>query len=175
MMSKLAATALIEWVRVSPKIITARFNSKGRKVTLINCYTPTNNTADELKQGFYDSLQGVLDHTPRRDIRILMGDLNAKIGSDNTGRERIIGRHGLGCLNENGERFADLCFFNDLVIGDSIFPHKTIHKASWVGRQRGFQPNGRMVILSSCPKTLQKLERNHAPLSPQQGFLPNYS
>ena len=130
MMSKLAAKALIEWVPVSPRIITAPFNSKGRKVTLINCYAPTNNTIDELKQEFYNSLQGVLDHTPRRDIRILMGDLNAKIGSDNTGRERIMGRHGLGCLNENGERFTNLCAFNDLVIGGSIFPHKSIHKAT---------------------------------------------
>jgi len=66
-----------------------------------------------------------------------MGDLNAKIGLDNTGRERIMGRHGLGCLNENGERFADLCAFNDLVIGGSIFPHKTIHKATWIS------PDGR--------------------------------
>ena len=122
---------------MSPRIITARFNSKGRKVTLINCYAPTNNTTDELKQEFYDSLQGVLDHTPRRDIRILMGDLNAKTGSNNTGRERTMGRHGLGCLNENGERFADLCAVNDLVIGGSIFPHKTIHKATWIS------PDGR--------------------------------
>lgn len=112
-------------------------DAKDRKVTLINCYAPTNNTTDELKQEFYDSLQGVLDHTPRRDIRILMGDLNAKLGSDNTGRERIMGRHGLGCLNQNGERFADLCAFNDLIIGASIFPHKTIHKATWIS------PDGR--------------------------------
>ena len=46
MMSKLAAKALIEWVPVSPRIITAHFNSKGRKVTLINCYAPTNNTTE---------------------------------------------------------------------------------------------------------------------------------
>jgi len=53
MMSKSAAKVLIEWVPVSPRIITARFNSKGRKVTLINCYDPTNNSTDELKQEFY--------------------------------------------------------------------------------------------------------------------------
>lgn len=52
MMSKSAAKALIEWVPVSQRIITARFNSKGRKVTLINCYAPTNNSTDELKQEF---------------------------------------------------------------------------------------------------------------------------
>ena len=66
-----------------------------------------------------------------------MGDLNANIGSGNTGRERIMGRHGSGCLNENGEGFADLCAFNDLLIGGSIFPHKTIHKATWIS------PDGR--------------------------------
>ena len=61
-----------------------------------------------------------------------MGDFNAKIGMDNTGYEDIMGTHGLGQMNENGERFADLCALNQLVIGGSIFPHKHIHKATWI-------------------------------------------
>ena len=60
MISKPAAKALIDWVPVSPWIITARFNSKGRKVTLTISYAPTNNSTDELKKEFHDSLQGVL-------------------------------------------------------------------------------------------------------------------
>ena len=48
-----------------------------------------------------------------------------------------MGRHGLGCMNENGERVSDFCAFNDLVIGGSIFPHKAIHKATWIS------PDGR--------------------------------
>ena len=51
---------------------------------------------------------------------------------DNTGYEDIMGTHGLGQMNENGERFADLCALNQLVIGGSIFPHKRIHKATWI-------------------------------------------
>ena len=47
MVSKPAAKALIDCFPVSPGIITARFNSKGRKVTLIICYAPTNNSTDE--------------------------------------------------------------------------------------------------------------------------------
>ena len=43
-----------------------------------------------------------------------------------------MGTHGLGQMNENGERFADLCALNQLVIGGSIFPHKRIHKATWI-------------------------------------------
>ncbi|VDP80336.1 unnamed protein product [Schistosoma mattheei] len=46
--------------------------------------------------------------------------------------EYIMGRHGLGERNENGERFANLCAFNKLVIGGTIFPHKRIHKATWI-------------------------------------------
>ena len=51
---------------------------------------------------------------------------------DNTGYEDIMGTHGLGQMNENGECFADLCALNQLVIGGSIFPHKRIHKATWI-------------------------------------------
>ena len=48
-----------------------------------------------------------------------------------------MGRHGLGCINDNGDRFANLCAFNDLVIGGNIFSHKAIHKATWIS------PDGR--------------------------------
>lgn len=54
----------------------------------------------------------------------MTGDFNAKIGTDNTGYEGTMGTYGLGQMNENGERFADLCALNQLVIGGSIFPHK---------------------------------------------------
>lgn len=51
---------------------------------------------------------------------------------DNYGYEGVMGRHGLGDRNENGERLTDLCALNNLSIGGSVFPHKDIHKATWV-------------------------------------------
>lgn len=62
---------------------------------------------------------------------ILMGDMNAKIGGSNNGFETVMGREGLGSMNENGERFAAACA-DILVIGGSVFQHKNIHKATWV-------------------------------------------
>ena len=59
-----------------------------------------------------------------------MGDLNAKIGADNTGYEQVMGKHGLGRMTENGEQFADFCAQNNLVIGGSAFEHGCIHKAT---------------------------------------------
>lgn len=61
-----------------------------------------------------------------------MGDFNAKIGSNNLGFEVIMGQQGLGKMNENGERFANLCAISNLVIGRGFFHHRHIHKANWV-------------------------------------------
>ena len=58
--------------------------------------------------------------------------MNAKIGSCNISYENVMGTHGLGDVNNNGERFADLCAEHELVIGGSVFSHKRIHKATWV-------------------------------------------
>nr|KAG5699547.1 hypothetical protein BaRGS_033743 [Batillaria attramentaria] len=117
----------------------SRFNSKGRKVTILQCYAPTNVADEEEKENFYEQLQAALDKAPRRDLKILMGDLNAKVGTDNTDRELIMGKHGTGTQNENGELFTEFCTTNDLVIGGTIFPHKTIHKTTWTS------PDGRTV------------------------------
>nr|CAH8838004.1 unnamed protein product [Trichobilharzia regenti] len=132
MMSPTATKALIQWEAISSRIMTARFNSKGRKVSIIQCYAPTNNADLEKKEEFYRQLQATMDNTPAGDMKILMGDMNAKLGPDNTGRELIMGREALGEMNENGELFADFCAFNELVIGGSVYKHKDIHKATWV-------------------------------------------
>lgn len=62
----------------------------------------------------------------------MIRDLNAKTGNDNTGYDEVMGQHRLGQMNENGERLANVCAFNKLVIGGTLFQHKRIHKATWV-------------------------------------------
>ena len=76
--------------------------------------------------------QTLCDKLKEKDMTILMGDLNAKIGSDNSGYEEVMGRQGLGRMNENGEMLADFGAFNNMIIGGSVFPHRRIHKATWV-------------------------------------------
>jgi hypothetical protein len=60
-----------------------------------------------------------------------MGDMDAKVGSDNIGRGQVMGKEGVGNINENGKLFADFCAQNDLVIGGTKYSHKTIHKTTW--------------------------------------------
>ncbi|XP_012939934.1 craniofacial development protein 2-like [Aplysia californica] len=108
--------------------------SKSINMIIVQIYAPTNDASDNDKDAFYSRLQGVIDKLPRKDVNIIMGDANAKIGQYNVDYEGIMGQHGLGQMNENGERFANLCAFNSLVIGGSVFPHKRIHKATWVSQ-----------------------------------------
>jgi len=69
----------------------------------------------------YAQLQSALDKVPKRDITLVMGDMNAKVGCDNSDRELIMAKHGLGDINENGELFTDFCGLTDLVIGGTTF------------------------------------------------------
>nr|XP_043067309.1 uncharacterized protein LOC122321444 [Drosophila bipectinata] len=77
-----------------------------------------------------------LTRIERGDIKILMGDFNAKIGPTNNGLETIKGRHGVGTRSNNGDRLIDLCQTFQLVIGGTVFPHKEIHRYTWTS------PNG---------------------------------
>ena len=108
MLSRQAEKALIGWQPVSSR--TATFRTKQKKILarLIMCYAPTNEASDELMDKVCEKLKSVLgSNRPQRELTILLGDMNAKIGSCNTGYEKVTGTHGLGDMNNNGEKFAD--------------------------------------------------------------------
>ncbi|VDO59134.1 unnamed protein product [Schistosoma margrebowiei] len=125
-------------------------------MNVIQCYAPTNDYNEDAKDQYYDKLQSIVEKCSTKDLTILMGDLNAKVGMDNTGYEDIMGRQGLGERNKNGERFANLCAFNKLVIGGTIFPHKRIHKATWTSPDHTTQnQNDHICINKTFRRTME--------------------
>ena len=121
----------MEWEPVSERIITAIFVSKCQKLSVMQEYASTNDAAEEVKEAFYHQLQTVYNETSRRDVTLLIGYFNAKIDCDNADMETVMGRNGLGSMNEEGEIFADFCVSNDLIIGGTISPHRPCRKAMW--------------------------------------------
>ena len=110
----------------------ARFNSKHCKLTIILCYTPTNESDTEDKEDWYEQLQQAVAKVPQHDMLLIIGDMNAKVGSENFNCERAMGKHGCGVMNDNGERLVDFCLNNNnYVIGGTIFAHRDIHKLTW--------------------------------------------
>ncbi|XP_038120408.1 uncharacterized protein LOC119770128 [Culex quinquefasciatus] len=119
---------------INERIIVARFRTRVRNLTFVQVYAPTDAADLQEKEEFYSQLSGVVNEIPKGDIRIYAGDFNAKIGSDNTDLERIMGPHGLGEMSENGELFTEFCGNQDMVIGGSLFPHRSVHKVTRVSR-----------------------------------------
>ena len=74
--------ALTSWKAISPRLLSTRFLHQLGHLTVIVCYAPTETSDDAAKDQFYDDLSVVVNHTSRHDVTIVMGDLNASIGSD---------------------------------------------------------------------------------------------
>ena len=128
MISKEGQRTLIGWEPVSAGIITAKFKTSQKRIALniIQCYAPTNDADDEVKEEFYQMLEETTRKCSEKDITILLGNMNAKVGNENTGYEQVMGKHGIGTMNENGELFANFCANYNLVIGGTIFLHKNV-------------------------------------------------
>ena len=78
-------------------------------------------------------MKEVLDTRNQHDMLTITGDMNVKVGDQNWDFERVMGKDGLGVRNDNGER-CEMCDLNELVITGTLFPHRTIHKATctWI-------------------------------------------
>jgi exonuclease III len=90
--SKAAAKSVIEYHPVNAIVMKARINRKTVKPSIIQVYSPTNEAGDEAKQDFYDAQQAELEKIPKHDL----GDFNAKVGRDNNGYKRAMGKYGCG-------------------------------------------------------------------------------
>ena len=81
-----------------------------------------------------DDMQVTIDMVPVSDVLLLLGDLNACIGSCDSGEDPwrgVRGKHGLGECNRAGERILEFCAFNNLTIMSTWFSKKPIHLATW--------------------------------------------
>ena len=121
---------------VSERILSIRVRIHMSYATIIAVYAPTNPlnsscSANEPSDTFYDLLQATLSAAPQRDMIIILGDFNARVGADSHQGKTIIGPHGLGEQNGNGKRLFDFCTANQLLVTNIWFQHKPLHQATW--------------------------------------------
>ena len=84
---------------------SVRFQGKPFSITVIQVDAPTSN-AEEVER-FYEDVQDLLERTSQKDVLFMIGDWNAKVGSQET--PGVTGKFGLGIWNEAGQRIIEFC------------------------------------------------------------------
>ena len=83
-------------------MISVHLQGKLFNITVIQVYAPASNGEETKVERFYEDLQDLLELTPKKDVLFILGDWNAKVGSQET--PGVTGKFGLGMWNEAGQR-----------------------------------------------------------------------
>ena len=110
-------------------MISVRFQGKPFNITVIQVYVPTSNAEEAEVEWFYEDLQDLLELTPKKDVLFIIGNWNAKVGSQET--PGVTGKFGLGVQSEAGQRLIEFCQENALVIANTLFQKHTRRLYTW--------------------------------------------
>ncbi|KAL1446149.1 hypothetical protein WDU94_012366 [Cyamophila willieti] len=125
---------VVETQFISERLISMKIKlNKTQLIDVIQCYAPQQGRDEAEKLAFEE----LLDENIKNDNVIIMGDMNAQVGTDRTNCESVIGAHGWGDKNKEGKQLIDLCRRNNLSIGNTWFKKRQSHKVtrySWDGK-----------------------------------------
>ena len=129
---------IISCTPVSCRIISIRVSAKPKNITIIQVYAPTSDHEDNEVEEFYEELEDTIKKTPRKDILIIQGDFNAKIGPDAYDQwAGTVGQYGTGETNDRGTRLLEFACTHRLTIANTLYPHKRSRRTTW------HAPNGK--------------------------------
>ena len=110
-------------------MISVCFQCKPFNITVIQVYALTSNAEESEVEWFYDDLQDLLEQIPKNDVLFIIGDWNAKVGSQE--KPRVTGKFGLGVQNEARQRLIEFFQENALVIANTLFQQHKRRLYTW--------------------------------------------
>ena len=117
-----------QFTAVDERLAAIRIKAKYFYISLIAAQAPTEDNDDTAKDASYDKLEVLYNRCPRPDIKILVGDFNAKVGREGP----TVGKHSLHRkTSDNGFRLVSFAAAQNMIISNSRFQHRNIHKATW--------------------------------------------
>jgi hypothetical protein len=94
-------------------------------------HAPCEDKSDDVKDSFYEELGRVFDQCPRYDTKILLGDINVKVGKEDTFKLSIGNASSHEISNVNGVRVVTFATSKNVVIKSTMFPHRKMHTYIW--------------------------------------------
>ena len=117
--NKRVQNALLGCNLKNDRMISVCFHIKPFNITVIQAYAQTSNAEEAEVERFCEDLQDLLELTPKKDVLLIIGDWNTKVGSQEI--PGVTGKFGLGVQNEAGQRLIEFCQENALVIANTLF------------------------------------------------------
>ena len=113
-------------------MISVCFQGKPFNITVIQVYALTSNSEEAEVERFYEDLKDVLELTPPKDVLFIIGDWNAKVGSQET--PGVTGKFGLEIRNEARQKLIEFCQENTLVIANALFQQHKGRLYTWISQ-----------------------------------------
>ena len=111
------------------RMISVHFQGKSFSIMVIQAYAPSSNAEEAEVERFYEDLQDLLELTPKKDVLFIIGDWNAKVGSQGT--PGVTGKFGLGVQSKAGQRLIGFCQENALIIAKTLFQQHKRRLYTW--------------------------------------------
>ena len=111
------------------RIISVHFQGKPLNITVIQVYASISNAEEAEVEWLYEDLQDVLELTPKKDVLFIIGNWNAKVGSQEI--PGVTAKFRLGVQNEGGQRLTEFSQENALVIANTLFQQHKIRLYTW--------------------------------------------
>ena len=129
MVNKRVRNAVLACNLKNDRMISVRFQGKPFNITVIQVYALTSNAEEAEVEQFYEDLHDLLALTSQKYVLFIIGDWNAKVGSQET--PGVTGKFGLGVRNEAGQRLIEFCEENALVIANTLFQQHKRRLYTW--------------------------------------------
>ena len=126
---------IVEWREVSSRIMLVKMRIGGEVWVFVSAYGPGSERSEEEREEFWSDLNEIVESVGRNGNVVLLGDLNARVGGEPV--DGVVGRYGVPGRNGSGEMMLEMCIEKELVIANTVFKKKDIHKYTWVRRAHG--------------------------------------
>ena len=111
-------------------MISVHFQGRTFNITVIQVYALTSNAEEAEVEWFYEDLQDLLELTPKKDVPFIIGDWNAKVGSQET--PGVTGKFGFGVQNEAGQRLIEFCQEYAVDMANTLFQQHRRKLYTWI-------------------------------------------
>ena len=112
-------------------LLSLQLNTTDGPANLLSVYAPTLMAPDDIKDNFYSQPDTIIKGFPKQEDLVILGNLNACIGSDNEAWSNCLSHFGVGKCNDNGQQLLEPCFYHELCIIHTFFGTKPHHRVSW--------------------------------------------